>query len=156
LTGIRQEENFDVFTANHRQHLLVAFRHLDAMLEEVLARIGAAPGTPLFQSHRDDADARMRESAQQAVTNAREAMRAFMTKHGLEVTPPDFSATHAAHAMLALMQVGAMELDGHHLRGYGELSADELDELDELSHRLRERLGELDRVLNERNPGGTH
>lgn len=143
-----------MFSANHRQHLLVAFRHLDEMLSQVLARIGAAPGASLFQSFQDDSDDATRERAQMAVANLREEMRGFMTTHDLNARSPEITALHAAHAMLALTMVGATELGGRYLRGYGELSPEESAQLDALSSRMRERLAALDAALRTDMPNG--
>ncbi|MGA8277335.1 MAG: hypothetical protein WB784_03970 [Rhodanobacteraceae bacterium] len=144
-----------MFSPNHRQHLLVAFRHFDSMLADILVRLGAAPGEPLLESYRDDVDRSVREPAKQGVTEMRTGMRAFMSKHDLQISPPHVSAVHAAHAMLALLQVASSELGARHLRGYGELSIDEAAELDALSNRLRVQLGALDALLDRAQPGDT-
>lgn len=137
-----------MFSANHRQHLAVAFRHLDETLSQVLSRIGAA-GTPLFQPFLDDSDDAIRERAQMAAAELREEMRGFMAAHDLNVRAPEVTMLHAAHAMLALLMVSATELGGRYLRGYGELSPEESAELDALSARLRERLAAMDAALRE-------
>lgn len=137
-----------MFSANHRQHLLVAFRHFDEMLSQILARIGVAPGAPLFQSFLDDSDDATRERAQAAVAELREEVRSFMAAHDLKAGAPEVTALHAAHAMLALVMVSATELGGRYLRGYGEVSPEECAELDALSVSLRERLAALDAALS--------
>lgn len=136
-----------MFSTNHRQHLLVAFKHLDGVLIEILARLGAAPGEPLFDTYHNDVDPVLREPAQQAVAALRASMRDFLERHAVAANPPDVSLLHALHATLALAQVGATELAGRHLRGYGELDSDEGAELDALSQRLRAQLAALDAAL---------
>ncbi len=144
-----------MFSANHRQHLLVAFRHFDSMLAEVLSRIRAEPGEPLFETYRQDSDAPTRERAQAAATRLRETMRAFMAQHDLHAPRPEAGALHSAHALLALMLVGATELGARHLRGYGELDADESAELEALSRRMREDVAALDAALRAARDGRT-
>ena len=141
-----------MFSANHRRHLLVAFRHLDGMLVEAMSRLRAAPAAPLFEAYRDDVDPASREPVQRAAGALRAELRGFMERHGLRSDPPDVTALHAVRAQLALAQVNAAELGGRHLRGYGELSPEESAELDALSRRLRELLAELDAVLDRPSP----
>ena len=71
----------------------------------------------------------------------------FLQRHDLHASAPDLGALHAAHAMLALMLVGATELGAHHARGYGELSTQESAELDDLSARMRECIAIMDAAL---------
>lgn len=143
-----------MFSANHRQHLLVALRHFDAMLTEVLNRIGAEPVAALFGTYRNDANPATRERVQSAAAQLREAMRAFMTQHDLHASEPEVGAVHSAHAMLSLMSVLAAELGARHLRGYGELSKEEEEQLDALSQRLRESVIALDAALRDARDDG--
>ncbi len=138
-----------MFSSNHRQHLMVAFRNLDAVLGEVSALLQpAAPGA-LFAARVDDVDADTRRRAEAAIEATREELRAFMVKHAMQVPPPDHSARHAANARLSLAMVEAAELGPRHLRGYGELGEAEAEELAGLSERLRARLAEVVGTLPE-------
>jgi hypothetical protein len=139
-----------MFGSAHRQHLSVAFRHLDDTLDDVLYKLGAPSGTPLFARLRDDVDPDARRRAAQAVGMVRDEMHAFMTRHAMHAPAPDPGATHAARARLDLAVVSASELGTQHLRGYGELTAAEAEELDDLSERLRARLLDVLRMLPER------
>lgn len=129
-----------MFSPNHRQHLLVAFRQLDETLAEALRVLGAPPGAPVFQQARSDVDAPARENAARAIAAVRDELRAFMAREDLRPRTPTASATHVARSRLDLALVAAAELGARHLRGYGEISAAEAAELDSLAKRLRERL----------------
>ena len=136
-----------MFSSNHRQHLLVVFQHLDSALTNVLMRLGAERGDPLFDVYLDDSKENLREGAAAEIAEIRQELSAFMTAHRLQAPAPHLSAAHAAHAYAATLLVTAAELGAHHLRGYGELSAEESEQLDALSHRLGERLTKLGIVL---------
>lgn len=131
-----------VFSLNHRQHLLIAFKHLDSTLNEVLSRLSAAPvpATALFQSFRADVDPVARDRASAAMDAVRDEVRAFMATHEMSAGTSGIGATHAANALLALAMVSAAELGPRHLRGYGELTTEEASELEALSSRLQQRL----------------
>jgi hypothetical protein len=139
-----------MFSANHRQHLLVAFQHLDEALDEVLRRLGAPTETRLFARLRDDVDPAARERARIAVDAVRGEIRTFMLRHEMQPNPPGIGAAHAANARLALAMVNASELGPSHLRGYGALASAEAQELASLSERLRERLEAVISALPER------
>lgn len=138
-----------MFSANHRQHLLVALRHLDATLSEVLAQLGGESDAALFRRRRADVDPRARERAAAAILATREAMRAFLAKHEIHADDPRTGATHAADTLLALAMVNATELGPRYLRGYGELSEAESEELETLAGRLRVQLAAVIRALPE-------
>jgi hypothetical protein len=120
--------------------LLVAFRHLDETLGEVLFKLGAPAGAPLFARLRDDVDPAARVRAAHAIVALRDDMRVFLAQHGVQASAPDIGATHAARARLDLAMVGAGELGPRHLRGYGELTPAEAEALSDLTERLRGRL----------------
>lgn len=139
-----------MFASVHRQHLGVAFRHLDETLEEVLRLLGAPAGTPLFERTRDDVDPIVRERARRAVDAVRDELRTFMALHDMRIDKPGTGATHAARARLALALVGATELEPRYLRGYGELTAAEAAELAALSERIRAGIAAVIAALPER------
>ncbi|MGH8233619.1 MAG: hypothetical protein ACREPU_05405 [Rhodanobacteraceae bacterium] len=131
--------------------MLIAFKHLDSTLTEVLLRLGATPASAasLFQAFRADVDPAAREHARVATDAVRDEIRAFMTRHEMRGEPSGIGATHAANALLALAMVSAAELGPRHLRGYGELTTDEASELDALSSRLQQRLTDAIAALPE-------
>jgi hypothetical protein len=139
-----------MFGSTHRQHLEVAFRHFDETMEEVLQRLRAPPGTPLFARLRDDVDPAARARVVQAIADMRDEVRDFMVRHEMPSNPPDLSATHAARARLDLAMVSASELGPRHLRGYGELAPEETQALIDLSERLRDCIAETLAALPER------
>ena len=129
-----------MFSSAHRRHLLLAFRHLDGTLGEVLLKLGAPARAPLFAGLRDDVEPTARSHAAGSIVELRGEVRAFMTNHAMQALAPDLGATHAARARLDLALVSASELGPDHLRGYGELTLEEAEELSALSERLRLRL----------------
>ncbi|MGH8152093.1 MAG: hypothetical protein ACREPF_05075 [Rhodanobacteraceae bacterium] len=138
-----------MFSVNHREHLLVAFRHLDAVLAEVEALLRPPAVGTVFNARVGDIDASTCRRAESAIAAVREELRAFMVGHALHAPPPALSARHAANAQLALAMVEAAELDPRHLRGYGELTDSEIEELAALSERLHSRLAAVIRTLPE-------
>lgn len=138
-----------MFSANHRQHLLVALMHLDETLSEVLAQLGGESGASLFRHWRDDVDPEARRRAVAAIAATREAMRVFLARHAIRANEPRTGATHAADALLAMAMVDATELGPRYLRGYGELSDTEAAELEALAENLREHLVAVIRTLPE-------
>jgi len=133
----------------HRQHLVVAFRHLDETLSEVLRQLGAQPGRPLFTRLRDDVDPAARVRVANAIDGVREDMRAFMARYDLQTTMPALGATHVARSRLDLAMVSASELGPGHLRGYGALTEADADELEVLATTLRDDIGALINLLPE-------
>ncbi|MFO1505883.1 MAG: hypothetical protein U1F23_02190 [Lysobacterales bacterium] len=139
-----------VFSAIHRRHLLVAFRHLDETLGEVLRALGAPVGEPLFALTRDDSGPAAYHAAGLAVDAVRAEMREFLAVHDLHADAPGVGATRAANARLALALVNATELGPQYLRGYGELTEVEAEELVALSARMRDRIAAVIAELPER------
>lgn len=138
-----------MFSPNHRQHLLVAFKHLDEALDEVLQRLGAPAGVPLFERSRDDVDPAARDRAASAIDDVRGEMRRFMARHGLEPKRADLGATHIARSRLDLAMVAASELGPRHLRGYGELDDAEMHELTSFATTLGDQLAAVIKLLPE-------
>lgn len=138
-----------MFGPSHRQHLLVAFRHLDETLAEVLQRLGAPPGAPLFARVRDDVDPAARDGVVAAIAEVRRKVHAFMAGHALDAIAPDAGATHVARARLDLAMVSAAELGARHLRGYGELADADADALEALATTLRDQLAAAIALLAE-------
>lgn len=139
-----------VFSAIHRRHLLVAFRHLDETLAEVLRVLGAPGGRPLFEHTRNDVDPGARERARRAVDAVRDELRVFMSTHDMRIEAAHVGATRAAHARLDLALVSAAELAPPYLSGYGDLAATDADALATLSERLRDRIAAVIAELPER------
>jgi hypothetical protein len=133
----------DMFSANHRQHLLVAFKNLDESLAEVLECLAPASGGRLFQPYTDELDGSVREHAEAIVADVYRELREFMATHQMPAPLPTHSGRHAAYARASVALVAAIELDARRLRGYGELSQDECEALDSLSQQLSERLTRL-------------
>lgn len=139
-----------MFTSTQKQHLVVAFRHLDVTLAEVLRQLGAPPGNSLFEPRRNDADPDARAQVASAIDDVRNTMRAFMTQHGLDPPAPGPGATHVARSRLDLAMVAASELAARYLRGYGDLATADAREIDVLASVLRDRIAAAVAVLPER------
>lgn len=125
-----------MFSANHRQHLLVAFKSLDESLTEIVRCLESEATNCVFPPYVDSADEIVRKRACDVVADVREEMKGFMATQHMQVGTPTLSSRYAAHARASLALASAMELDAQHLRGYGELSTEERNALDALADRL--------------------
>lgn len=141
-----------MFASTQNQHLVVAFRHLDETLAEVLRQLGAPPGSPLFEPRHDDVDPDARGQVVSAIDGVRNTMRAFMAQHDLQPTGPGHGATHVARSRLDLAMVAASELAARYLRGYGSLADADAREIDALASALRDRIAAAIAVLPESSP----
>lgn len=137
-----------MFSANHRQHLLVAFRELDESLAEIRGCLRAGTGERLFPPYAGTVDPALRRRADALVADVRAMIAAFVSAQDLQSPPSAVPTTRAASARASIAMVAALELDPQHLRGYGELSKDESAALEALSQRLGDRLAQLVALLD--------
>lgn len=138
-----------MFSANHRQHLLVAFKSLDESLAEIARCLEPALANRVFPPYADSVDNVVLKRACSAIADVRGGMRAFMTAQRMQVPASTLSSRHAAHARASLALASAMELDAQHLKGYGELSPEERDALDALADQLGAKMMRLVATLAE-------
>jgi hypothetical protein len=114
---------------NQRRYLLSTFRYVDDLLrnaEHILAT--AAEASPLNQ-YQDDFTPEQRKEVQAFIGRVREAMLRILEDHDIRDDHSPISGNHAVSALFLLASVAVEELTPSHLRGYGQLAAEGVQDI---------------------------
>jgi hypothetical protein len=114
---------------NQRRYLLSTLRHVDDLLwkaEHILAKAGEA--SPLNQ-YQDDFTPEQREEIQEFIGRVREAMLRILEDHDIHDDHSPISGNHAVNALFLLASVAVEELRPKHLRGYGQIADEAVQDI---------------------------
>jgi hypothetical protein len=114
---------------NQRRYLLSTFRHVDDLLwqaEHILATAGEP--SPL-NKYQDDFTPKQRKEIHTFIARVREAMLSIMENHDIHDDYSPISGNHAVSALCLLASVAVEELRPKHLRGYGQLAGEAVEDI---------------------------
>ena len=128
---------------NHHRHLLSTFQYVDNLLSEAERIIASAGSASPFQEYSQDTTPIQRKVTHDYVVRVREAMRRILEELKIPLRPPISGALWAARNHLAFAGIAVAEITPEHLRGYGQLSDEDMRAMDQIVAELN---AELNRI----------
>lgn len=141
----------ETFNEYQQRRLRITCQHIDGLLSEIEAILGASDEKPPFPKYLPDLSAVQRKRIEHGIARLRAQLLQVLERNAIEVAPPSISAAHAIHSALTFAQIAVEELAPKRMRGYGEVSRRAAAELDHIVSKLLEQLSEMDADVN----GGT-
>jgi hypothetical protein len=114
---------------SQRRYLLSTLRHVDDLLwnaEHILAT--ASESSPLNQ-YQDDFTPEQRKEIEACIGRVREAMLRILENHDIRDDHLPISGNHAVSALFLLASVAVEELRPKHLRGYGQIADEAVQDI---------------------------
>jgi hypothetical protein len=128
---------------NQRQRLLVTCRHIDKLLADVEATLGAAASKSVFPSYVNDLRQDERNAVEQHVARLRGQLLAILAGQSILPDEPHISARHSIHVGLTFIEIAIAELAPEHMRGYGPVSAEGRNDLRKVIAELQSTVRDL-------------
>jgi len=136
----------------HRRHILSSLQHIDgqfAEIEGVMAGIGVE--SPLSQ-YTLDLQPMQRRVVEDFLRRIRREMASAAQRLGVPPGERRTAASWAIRSRLLAVSIAIAEMDPHHLRGYGDLTAEDKTEISRQCAELDRLIGRLEAYL--RRAGG--
>jgi GTP-binding protein EngB required for normal cell division len=118
-----------MLSENHKRYLLNALRHIDRLLTEATAKLRAPNDRRLFPEYVADATPAQQKALHDYLDSMRFVLERIMQRHGLVGPPPSVSLLWAFHTSLTFARIAVEELRPEYMRGYGDLSAEDEEEI---------------------------
>lgn len=123
---------------NHKRALMSRLHRIDNLLRELEACIPAAGFEALFQEEIADWTCEKRRIVSDWIAEVRGLLKSIIESKGLAVAAPVASSAWLVRSSVDAMLSVVDELRAERMRGYGELSAEAGQELDEIVAALQQ------------------
>ena len=133
---------------NHARHLVSTFRHMDNLLSEAEQILATADSKSPFAEYTQDSTPVQRKVIHDYIERVRQSMGRAMEGLGLPRPPPVCGALWAASGHLTFTQIAVAEMEPQRMRGYGELSPEDIKAINEVVAELNAAIGRLLAYLN--------
>ena len=138
---------------HQRRRLVVTCRHVDGMLSEIEAVLNQSASKAAFSKYVPDIPPAQRRTIEDYIARLRAQLKRALEGQEIAAPTPSISAAHAVHVSLQFIDVSVEELKPMYMRGYGEVPAEAVIELNGIVGELQGLLSKLDRYLLQ---GGGH
>lgn len=123
---------------NHRRRLLLTFEHVDNLLNTALQSMAPAEAPSPFQRCLPDALPVQQKVIGDYIARLRAMMVRDLASQGIAVPKPQISSLWSFQAALLLARTDVEELAPRYMRGYGELSDDDVHKLEVVTTQMLE------------------
>ncbi|MGH8162504.1 MAG: hypothetical protein ACRESR_10295 [Gammaproteobacteria bacterium] len=130
------------------RHVLATFRHVDALLERVLAPLARDAAEDSLTAVHNDFSTEEVAALREAVDAIRAELEAGVCALDLPTSVEPASARWAAATAARLALITLAELDAHHLSAYGAVSDAAVEQIVRVRVRLDENLEALRRLTD--------
>jgi GTP-binding protein EngB required for normal cell division len=128
---------------HQQRHLYFGLAEVDRLLIEVEGVLAAAQSRTLFPRYVDDLDLSQRRLLEGSIARLRAELAQLLASQGMVPQRPQIEASGAIRTALIFAEVAAEELGAGNMRGYGELSAGQAEEVEGVVAELRGRIAAL-------------
>lgn len=128
---------------NHARHIVNTFKYVDQLLEESGHLMASTSERPAFPRYTLDATPEQCRVLADGFLQLRRKLLEGLEKLGVTGGGAEISAVRALQVQLISADIALEELEGSSLKGYGELSEDARQALEEVVSDLRAKLGEM-------------
>ena len=140
---------------NHERHLLTMFRHIDNLLSEAEHILASGEASALFVEYVEDGTPGQRKTVHEHVERVRQAMRRAVDELKLSQPVPMCGAMWAAAGRVSFAEIAMQELEPKRMRGYGTLTEEDIEAINNVVTDLKAALRPLIAYLS-RGPSGPH
>ena len=133
---------------NHARHLVSTFRHMDNLLSEAEQILATADSKSPFAEYTQDSTPVQRKVIHDYIERVRQSMGRAMEGLGLPRPAPVCGALWAASGQLTFTQIAVAEMEPQRMRGYGDLSDEDIKAINEVVAELNAAIGRLLAYLN--------
>ncbi|MFN2123198.1 MAG: hypothetical protein ACK2UP_06820 [Candidatus Promineifilaceae bacterium] len=120
-----------------KHHLLTRFKHIDRLMADTEQILSSTPSRGIFQHHVVDVTPAGLEEFERGASEFRESMKRVLQRHGLRLQQSQVSILKGALTNLTLVDIALEELKSKYMRGYGELTQESAERLDEQILRMQ-------------------
>jgi GTP-binding protein EngB required for normal cell division len=113
----------DSLNDNQKRRLLISCEYIDKLLSDIEIVLNASASGSPFPKFRDDLSLAQRKVAQDYIARIRAQLVRVLEGQEVPVSNERISARHALHTALEFIDIAVEELKPKYMRGYGELPA---------------------------------
>ena len=132
---------------NQKRRLLLTFEHVDNVLTDALRTLNSAESPSPFQRCQPDSLPVQRKVLADYIARLRGMMVRILESQGITLPKPEISSLWSFQTTLMSAKIAVEELAPQYMRGYGELSADAVHELNMLTTQLMDVLDRMSSYL---------
>jgi GTP-binding protein EngB required for normal cell division len=145
-----------VLNEHHRRHLLASCRYVDRLLSDIDNILTAADSGSPFSRYTNDLSPALRRVLRDYFTRLRaDMLRILDQQHAMPEERP-FSTVHSIRTALGFVEISIEELKPEYMRGYGEVPAALVPEINGLVEELQSVVRTLDQALAQGEAGDLH
>lgn len=132
---------------NHKRALLNHFHYVDNLLSDLEHVMENTNSRSLFQKYIRNVTALQRKAMMDSVAHIRKVMSDFLENKGIRMDHPRRSVSEFIRMSVTFANITVEELSPNHMRGYGKLSAEAAQELEEIISEMKKALNQLHTLL---------
>jgi GTP-binding protein EngB required for normal cell division len=145
-----------VLNEHHRRHLLASCRYVDRLLSDIDNILTAADSGSPFSRYANDLSPALRRLLRDYFARLRADMLRILDQHHAMPDERPFSTVHSIRTALGFVEISIEELKPEYMRGYGEVPAALVPEINGLVEELQSVVRTLDQALAQGEAGDLH
>lgn len=122
----------------HQRQLFSVFKHVDRLLSEMLAIAGGTISRSPFEEVFPDLSAEKQTELRSRIENLRRLMLLILKEKGIAIQKKSTRAAHALRVRAYLVEIAFEDLKPNRMGGYGQLTQQARNEMQEIVDRLAE------------------
>ena len=134
---------------NHKRALLNHFHHVDSLLCDLEHEMENTNSRSLFQKYIQEVTPLQRKAIMDSFAQIRKAMCYFLENKGIRMGQPRKSVHELIRTSVTFADITIEELRPRYMRGYGKLSAEAAQELEEIVLEMQKSLNQLHGLLSQ-------
>ena len=144
---MRSEDAAAGLNASQRLHLFSSAKHADKMLAEVEAVLFAAKSKSPFRKYKGSLSPAQIRVVEDYIARIRTQMVRVLESQGIPLPEPEFESVHSIRVTLSFIRIAFQECTPERMRGYGEVPAGKVRELNGLVDEMVGAVEKLDSYL---------
>ncbi|MCG6980104.1 MAG: hypothetical protein LJE88_01710 [Deltaproteobacteria bacterium] len=133
--------------AKHKRTLLNHFHYVDGLLSDLEHVMENTNSRSLFQKYIQDVAPVQRKAIMDSVAHIRRVMSDFLENKGIRMEHPRRNVSELIRTSVTFADITVEELSPNHMRGYGKLSEEAAQELEEIVLEMKKALNQLHTLL---------
>ena len=138
MTNNKLQRPTTELSAIHQRQLFSVFKHVDRLLSEMLAIAGGSLSGSPFETYLPDLPAEGQAEFRQNIENLRRHTLRILEEKGIPINKQSTSAAHAVGIRAHLVEIAFGDLKAKRMGGYGQLTPQARDEMQEIVDELAE------------------
>lgn len=121
---------------NQQRHLMTSCQYIDRLLSDIDGILHQAESLSPFPRHIVDVTQAQVRMLDAHICRIRRQLVRTIAWQAMQPKPPDIPATRAISSYLAFIDIAVEELKPKHMKGYGTVPGDTVEELNRVVHEL--------------------